>query len=151
MRVFENLDAFKDAVGTELGTSEWITVTQQQINTFAEATGDRQWIHIDPERAAKGPFGATIGHGYLTLSLVPTMAESIYRIDNLAMGVNYGAEKLRFPHPVTVGSRIRETATLTSIKDGPGGTQAQIRFVVEIEGVEKPACVVDVIYVLAAA
>jgi acyl dehydratase len=151
MRVFESLDAFTATVGSELGTSDWITVTQEQIDLFAEATGDHQWIHVDPQRAAQGPFGGTIAHGYLTLSLVPTMAESIYRINGLAMGVNYGAEKLRFPHPVLVGSRLRETATLTSVEAGPAGTQARIRFVVEIEGVDKPACVVEVVYVLAGA
>ncbi|PYE12423.1 acyl dehydratase [Williamsia limnetica] len=151
VRRFENLDAFKAAVGTELGTSEWLTVTQEQVNMFADATGDRQWIHVDQQRAAAGPFGGTIAHGYLTLSLVPTLAESIYTIDGLAMGVNYGADKLRFPHPVAVGSRIRETATLTAISDRGTGTEAHVKFVVEIDGISKPACVVDVIYVLAAA
>ncbi|MCK9930742.1 MaoC family dehydratase [Frankia sp. Mgl5] len=151
MRVFESLDAFTAVVGTELGTSEWLTVSQERINQFAEATGDRQWIHVDPERAAKGPFGGTIAHGYLTLSLVPTLAESIYRIEGLALGVNYGAEKLRFPHPVPAGSKIRATATLSAIDRTAAGSRVRISFVVEIEGVDKPACVVEVVYVLAAA
>ncbi|MEU1953432.1 MaoC family dehydratase [Nocardia rhamnosiphila] len=149
MRIFQNLDEFTAAMGAELGTSEWLTITQERIDQFAEATGDRQWIHVEPERAARGPFGATIAHGYLTLALVPTLAESIYRIEGLTMGVNYGVEKLRFPHPVPVGSRIRETATLVSIDVTPAGTRARISFVVEIEGVDKPACVVDVVHVLA--
>src|SRR5690606_20145104 len=110
-RVFSHLDEFKAAVGTELGTSDWITVTQEQINTFADATGDHQWIHVDPEAAAKGPFGTTIAHGYLTLSLLPVFGEQIYEVQKLAFGVNYGANKVRFPNPVPVDSRLRATAT----------------------------------------
>jgi acyl dehydratase len=150
MRIFESLEAFCAAAGSELGTSEWLTMTQDRVDQFAHATGDHQWIHTDPERAAAGPFGQTIAHGYLTLSLIPTLAETIYRVDGLTMGVNYGAEGLRFPHPVPVGSRIRATATLTEIHSTRTGTRARISFVVEVAGVEKPACVVDVLYVLAA-
>jgi acyl dehydratase len=126
-------------VGTELGTSDWMTVTQGQVDLFAEATGDHQWIHVDPDRAAQGPFGRTIAHGCLTLALTPILAESIYTIDRLATAVNYGAEKLRFPHAVPVGSRVRARAILASISDNATGTQARISFVVEIEGVDKPA------------
>jgi acyl dehydratase len=150
MRVFESLEAFTSAVGSELGTSEWFAITQERIDQFAEATGDRQWIHVDPDRAALGPFGTTIAHGYLTLSLVPTLANSIYRIEGLSVGVNYGADKVRFPHPVPVGSRVRETATLTGVTATPSGVQARITFVVEVEGVEKPACVAEVVYLLSA-
>lgn len=150
-RVFSSLDEFKAAVGTELGTSDWVTVTQEQINTFADATGDHQWIHVDPEAAAKGPFGTTIAHGYLTLSLLPVFAQSIYEVQNLAMGVNYGANKVRFPNPVPVDSRLRATAALKEIADIPIGTQATISFVVEREGAEKPAVVAEVVYVMAGA
>jgi acyl dehydratase len=150
-RVFASLDEFRSAAGTELGTSDWITVTQEQIDTFADATGDHQWIHVDPEAAAKGPFGTTIAHGYLTLSLLPVMSENIYTVEGLAMGVNYGANKVRFPNPVPVDSRLRATATLKEIADIPIGTQATITFVVEREGADKPAVVAEVVYVFAAA
>ena len=150
-RIFTSLDEFKAAAGTELGTSDWVTITQEQINTFADATGDHQWIHVDPEAAAKGPFGTTIAHGYLTLSLLPVFAEQIYSVEGLAMGVNYGANKVRFPNPVPVNSRLRATATLKETADIPIGTQATITFVVEREGADKPAVVAEVVYVMAAA
>lgn len=149
-RVFESLDEFKAAAGEELGTSDWLTVSQERINTFADATGDHQWIHVDPERAATGPFGKTIAHGYLTLSLLPTLAEQIYSVKGLAMGVNYGANKVRFPHPVPVDSRVRATGTLKETSDIAIGTQAVISFVIEIEGVDKPACIAEVVYVMSA-
>ena len=150
-RVFDSLDDFKAAAGQELGTSDWVTVTQEQINTVADATGDHQWIHVDPERAASGPFGGTIAHGYLTLSLLPVFSENIYAVNGLAMGVNYGANKVRFPNPVPVDSRLRATATLKETSDIPIGTQAVITFVVEREGAEKPVCIAEVVYVMAAA
>jgi len=150
-RVFASLDEFKAAAGTELGTSDWVTVTQEQINTFADATGDHQWIHVDPEAAAKGPFGTTIAHGYLTLSLLPVFAEQIYDVQGLAFGVNYGANKVRFPNPVPVDSRLRATATLKEVADIPIGTQATITFVVEREGADKPSVVAEVVYVMAGA
>jgi acyl dehydratase len=149
-RTFESLDAFRAAAGEELGTGDWHTVTQEQINTFADATGDHQWIHVDPEKAASGPFGKPIAHGYLTLSLLPVLAQSIYSVEGLAMGVNYGANKIRFPNAVPVDSRIRATATLKEIADIPIGTQATISFVIELEGAEKPACIAEVVYVMAA-
>jgi acyl dehydratase len=151
MKVYQGLDEFREAVGTSLGVGEWFEITQDMVDKFADATGDHQWIHVDPERAAGGPFGGTIAHGYLTLSLVPVLADAIYRIDGLAMGINYGAEKLRFPTPVPTGSRIRESAFLESLQDGPAGSQARITFTVEVEGQEKPACVVTVIFLLAEA
>lgn len=150
MRVFESLSEFETAVGEELGASDWTTITQEQVNQFADATGDHQWIHVDQERAKEGPFGGTIVHGFLTLSMVPVLISEVYRVDNLAMGINYGAEKLRFPHPVPVGSRVRARATLSSLTAGAAGSQARIAVVIEIEGVEKPGCVVEVIFVLAA-
>ena len=150
-RVFTSLDEFKAAVGEEIGASDWHTVDQAQINAFADATGDHQWIHVDPEMAAKGPFGATIAHGYLTLALLPMFGEQIYEVQGLAFGMNYGANKLRFPSPVPVDSRVRGVATLKETNDIPIGTQAIINFVIEIEGAEKPALVAEVVYVMAAA
>jgi acyl dehydratase len=149
-RSFESLEAFRAAAGEEIGTGDWHTVTQEQINLFADATGDHQWIHVDPERAAEGPFGTTIAHGYLTVSLLPLLAQSVYQIDGLTMGVNYGINKLRFPSPVPVDSRIRATVTLREVSDIPIGTQAVVSFVVEREGGDKPACIADVVYVMAA-
>ncbi len=150
-RVFSSLDEFKAAAGEELGTSEWVTVTQQQIDTFADATGDHQWIHVDPERAASGPFGGTIAHGYLTLSLLPVFVDQIYSIEGLAFGMNYGANKVRFPSPVPVDSRLRATATLVETRDIPIGTQGVVNVVVEREGGDKPVCIAEVIYVMAGA
>jgi len=150
-RVFDSLDVFTAAVGEELGTSDWLTVTQEQINTFADATGDHQWIHVDPERAAAGPFGATIAHGYLTLSLLPVFSSQIYDVKGLAMGVNYGANKVRFPNPVPVDSRLRATATLKETSKIAIGTQVIINFVVEREGAEKPVLIAEAIYVMASA
>jgi len=149
MRVFESLDEFKAAKGEPLGPSDWITITQEQINGFAESTHDHQWIHTDPERAKTGPFGTVIAHGYLTLSLLPAFIESLYEIRGLKMGVNYGANKVRFPDPVPVDSRLRATATLKETTDIPIGTQAVIEFVVEREGGVKPACIAEVVYVMA--
>lgn len=150
-REFENIAELKAALGQELGTSEWVEVTQEKVNLFADATGDHQWIHIDPERAAKGPFGGPIAHGYLTLSLLPVLTEQIYSVKSAVMGVNYGANKVRFPHPVPVGSRVRATATLKETKDISIGTQTVIGVVVEIDGIEKPACIAEVVYVVAEA
>ncbi len=150
-RTFDTLADFKAAVGQEIGTSDWITVTQEQINLFADATGDHQWIHVDPELAAKGPFGKPIAHGYLTLSLLPVLVEQIYAVSSVVMGVNYGANKVRFPHPVPVDSRLRATLTLKETTDIAIGTQVINTVVVEIEGVEKPACIAEVVYVMAEA
>ena len=133
------------AVGTQLGPTDWITITQEQINAFADATLDNQWIHIDTERAKSGPFGAPIAHGYLTLSLVSLFLPQIVEVRGISMGVNYGTEKVRFPAPVTVGSRIRGSGELVSVEDVKGGVQTVVRVTVEIEGKDKPACVVDTI------
>ena len=151
MRVFANLEELAAAKGEHLGHGGWHEITQAEINLFADATGDHQWIHVDPERAAQGPFGSTIAHGYLTVSMLPMLATSIYHVEGLTMGLNYGINRLRFPSPVPVDSRIRATATLKEVSDIPIGTQVVIGFVVEIEGVEKPACIADVVYVMAGA
>jgi len=148
MKTFNGLDAFEKAVGTHLGHSDWHTITQEQINLFAEATGDHQWIHTDPERAATGPFGTTIAHGYLTLSLVPMLVWQIYTVEGLAMGVNYGSNKVRFPSPVPVGSRVRAGAELLELTRDPRGAQATVRVTIEREGADKPACVAETVSVL---
>jgi acyl dehydratase len=145
MRVFGSLADFAAARGEHLGFSPWRAVTQEQISQFADATGDHQWIHTDPERAAGGPFGATIAHGYLTLSLVNAFMPEIYRIDGLKMGVNVGLNKVRFPSPVRVGSRVRGGAELTDLKNSPAGQLATIRVTVEIDGEHHPACVADTV------
>jgi acyl dehydratase len=143
MRVFDNLDALRAAKGETLGSSEWHTITQEQVNLFADATGDHQWIHVDIERAANGPFGGTIAHGYLTLSLLPALITEIYRVDGLTMAVNYGLNKVRFPNPVLVGSRVRATAELADVVDVKQGVQTVVRVTVEIQGQDKPACVAE--------
>ena len=133
--------------GTELGTSDWIEVTQDRVNTFADATGDHQWIHVDVERAkAESPFGGPIAHGYLTMSLGPTLAPQIMRVDGIKMGVNYGAEKVRFPSPVPVGSKLRLGAQLDDVEDIPGGAQVKMTFTFEVEGAPKPSCVAAIIF-----
>lgn len=148
MRTFHGLDDLETAVGDDLGASEWHTVTQEQVDTFAEATGDHQWIHVDVERASKGPFGGTIAHGYLTLSLLPTLVSEIYTVDGLSMGINYGSNKVRFPTPVPVGSRVRARAVLKELNRGPNGAQSVATVTVELEGSEKPACVAETVSLL---
>ncbi|GGO82581.1 MaoC family dehydratase [Wenjunlia tyrosinilytica] len=148
MRIFNGLDELTRAKGEKLGTSEWHTVTQEQVDLFAEATGDHQWIHVDPERAAAGPFGGTIAHGFLTLSLIPLLSRQIYRVDGVSMGVNYGTNKVRFPSPVPVGSRVRGSAELVEVADVAQGKQAIVRFTVEIEGQDKPGCVAESVVLL---
>jgi acyl dehydratase len=132
-------------VGQHLGYRDWLEIDQGRINLFADATGDHQWIHVDPERAKAGPFGATIAHGYLTLSLVNYFLPQIVRVENISMGVNYGCGKVRFPAPVPVGSRIRGGGELVSVEEVKGGYQAVVRITVEVEGNDKPACVADTI------
>ncbi|MYB03853.1 MAG: MaoC family dehydratase [Acidimicrobiaceae bacterium] len=143
--VFAAPDDLLDAVGQHLGHSDWMTVDQARIDMFAEATGDHQWIHVDPERAAAGPFGGTIAHGYLTLAVTNMMLPQIVRVEGISMGINYGVNRVRFPQPVLTGSRLRGSATLTSAEELPGGAGVQtvITITVEIEGQAKPACVVE--------
>lgn len=148
MQVFEGISEFEKAVGVHLGYSDWHTVTQQQIDLFADATGDHQWIHVDPQRAAAGPFGTTIAHGFLTLSLLPMLVRQVYRVEGLSMGVNYGLDKVRFPAPVPAGSRVRAGVELISLVRGPNGARAAARATIEIEGSTKPACVAESLSVL---
>ena len=144
--VFRSPSELLAAVGKHLGHSEWLQITQDRVDLFAEATGDHQWIHVDPKRAASGPFGGTIAHGYLTLSLVNFFLPQIVEVRGISMGVNYGADRLRFPAPVKVGSRVRGGGELVGAEQTKdGGVQATIRVTVEIEGSERPACVVDTI------
>lgn len=143
--VYDGIAGFEAHVGEHLGFSDWRQVTQKEIDLFAEATGDRQWIHVDPEKAAAGPYGKTIAHGYLTLSLVPILVQQIYRVTGLAMQVNYGSDKLRFPAPVPVDSRIRAGAELVRVDRNDKGGRATVRVTVEVEGSDRPACVVDTI------
>lgn len=147
-RVFPDLDAFTAAVGEHLGTSAWHTITQDQVDLFADATLDHQWIHVDPARAADGPFGGTIAHGFLTLSLIPRLAQDIYRVDGLSMGINYGLNKVRFPQPVRVGSRVRASAELAEVSPAAQGSQAVVRWTLEIDGESKPACVAEMVTVM---
>ena len=144
--VFSTPTELAASVGKHLGHSEWMEITQERIQRFADATDDQQWIHVDPARAAQGPFGAPIAHGYLTLSLVNRFLPEIVEVRGISMGVNYGADRIRFPAPVKVGSRIRGGAELIDVENTKdGGVQAKIRVTVEIEGSERPACVVDTI------
>jgi len=148
MRVFKTLEELSDGVGDELGASDWLTVEQERVDAFADATGDHQWIHVDVERAKEGPFGGTIAHGYLTLSLIPQLGAQIFSLETPGAKLNYGVNKVRFPNPVKVGSRIRATATIADVSDGPIGKQLVTRFVVEIDGEDKPACVAETVVLL---
>ena len=130
-------------IGAQLGPTEWLVIDQARIDRFAEATDDHQWIHVDPEAAADGPFGATIAHGYLTLALVNRFMPDLLTVTDASMGVNYGCERVRFPSPVRVGSRIRGRGELVSAEPAGGGLQVLVRVTVEIEGQERPACVAD--------
>jgi acyl dehydratase len=146
VRVFERPQDLADAVGQPLGASDWLEITQERIDLFADATGDHQWIHVDPDRAAAGPFRRTIAHGYLTLSLVNLFLPQILEVRGISMGVNYGSDKLRFPAPVPVGSRVRGRGELLEVEQTrDGGIQAKIRVTVEVEGQERPGCVVETI------
>lgn len=143
---FDSVAAVKVAVGRDLGATDWITMTQARIDLFAEATGDHQWIHVDPVRAAAGPFGACIAHGYLTQALASFFLPQLVHYERLRMGVNYGCDKVRFPAPVKVGARIRGRGQVMAADELPGGgVQVTIRVTVEIEGSGKPGCVVDTI------
>ncbi|MFR9730111.1 MaoC family dehydratase [Saccharopolyspora sp. MS10] len=141
MRVFTGADDVRAAEGAELGTSDWLTITQEQVDQFAEATLDHQWIHVDTDRAERGPFGGTIAHGFLTLSLLSALNAQTYRFENVRMGINYGLNKVRFPNPVRVGSRVRSRTRLAEVAEVDGGLQLTIESTVEIEGADKPACV----------
>ena len=143
--VFETPNALKDSVGKHLGYSDWLSIEQDRVNQFAEATGDHQWIHVDVERAKDGPFGAPIAHGYLTLSLVSYFLPQIMEVQGFDFAVNYGCNKVRFPAPVPVGSRIRAGAEVVSAEDFKGAIQSIVRVTVEIEGKDRPACVAETV------
>ena len=143
MRQFPHLADLQPLVGQEFGVSDWLTVDQQRIDRFAEATGDHQWIHVDPQRAAEGPFGATVAHGFLTLSLLPQFFQTGFAVDDVRMGVNYGLNRVRFPAPVRVGSRLRGRFKLLSFEPLEGGAQLTVEVTVEMEDSAKPACVAE--------
>jgi acyl dehydratase len=150
VRVFGSITEFEQAAGTHLGYGGWHTISQDRIDLFAEATGDHQWIHVDPVRSATGPFGSTIAHGYLTLSMIPLLVGDVYRVGGLRMGVNYGSDRLRFPSPVPVGSRLRAGVELVRVRPGGAGVQALTRITVERQGSDKPVCVTDALTLLVA-
>ena len=143
--VFSSTQSLIDAQGQPLGVTDWLLIEQDRIDTFADATGDHQWIHVDPERAKDGPFGACIAHGYLTLSLANLFLPQLIRADNLKMGVNVGCDRVRFPAPVPVGSRIRGKGEILKVEEIKGAVQSIVRITIEIEGSERPGCVVDTI------
>lgn len=143
VQVMTGIGELEARVGSHLGYSEWHEIDQERIDAFARATGDFQWIHVDPERAASGPFGTTIAHGYLTLALLPMLTWEVYDVQGVAMSVNYGANKVRFPAPVPVGSRVRAGIELVAVTSTPAGHQVETRVTVEADGVDKPVCVVE--------
>ena len=145
-RTINGLEELTTLVGEHLGYSDYVEITQEQVNAFADATGDHQWIHVDVERAKAGPFGAPIAHGYLTLSLGPMLGPQIYRVEGFSMGVNYGADKIRFPAPVPVGSKLRLGATLLDVTEIAGGIQMKMEFSFEVESAAKPSCVAEVLF-----
>jgi acyl dehydratase len=148
MRTFTTYDELEAAVGEDLGPTDWLEVTQERVDAFADATGDHQWIHVDVERAKDGPFGGTIAHGYLTLSLVPHFSPELFSLETPGATLNYGVNKVRFPTPVPVGSRIRATAQLAAITEVPAGHQLVTRYTIEVEGQAKPACVAETVVLL---
>ena len=148
MKVFTTFDEVTEAAGTELGVSEWVTIDQRRVNKFAEATGDHQWIHVDLERAKNGPFGGTIAHGYLTLSLLPWLGSQVFTLQTPGAKLNYGVNKVRFPHPVKVGSKVRVRVTMGQVVDIPAGKQLTVNHVIEIDGEEKPALVAETVVLL---
>ncbi|MGD9960320.1 MaoC family dehydratase [Nocardioides sp.] len=148
MRAFTTLDEISAAVGEDLGTSDWLLVDQARVDAFAEATGDHQWIHVDVERSAAGPFGGTIAHGYLTLSLVPYLGSQVFELQTPGAKLNYGVNKVRFPTPLRVGSRIRAHVSVAGVTDLPMGKQMTLKYLIEIEGADKPACVAETVVLL---
>jgi acyl dehydratase len=148
MRVFTTFDELAGAVGEDLGSTDWLEVTQERVDAFADATGDHQWIHVDVERARSGPFGGTIAHGYLTLSLIPQFTPQLFSLETPGAKLNYGVNKVRFPNPVRVGSKIRATAEIAEVTDVPAGKQMVTRYTIEIDGESKPACVAETVVLL---
>lgn len=148
MRTFTTFDEVAAAAGEEIGTSDWVEIDQERVNQFADATGDHQWIHVDVARAKDGPFGATIAHGYLTLSLVPWLGSTVFTFDTPGAKLNYGSNKVRFPHPVKVGKRIRAKVAIADVTDLDAGKQVTIGYTIEIEDEKKPACVAETVVLL---
>jgi len=142
----KSIEELTPLVGSHLGYGEYRTLTQEEVNLFADATGDHQWIHVDPERAKAGPFGGPIAHGYLTLSMIPVLLGGVMKVEGVAMGVNYGTNKVRFTSPVPVGSEIRAGATLASVDECAGGVQVALDVVVEVKDAPKPSCVAQVVF-----
>jgi acyl dehydratase len=140
------IEEFHKLVGTEIGTSDWLEIDQERVNLFADATGDHQWIHVDPERAKSGPFGGAIAHGYLTLSLAPVLLQQVLKVEGMKFGVNYGCNKVRFPSPVMVGSKLRQVVKVLNVEDVTGGVQVTYEMTLEVEGAAKPSCVAEVVY-----
>jgi acyl dehydratase len=145
MRVFETLEDLALAAGTELGVSEWHTVTQRQIDAFADATGDHQWIHVDPARAAAGPFGTTVAHGFMSLALIPMLTRETYGVDGVRFAINYGANRVRFPAPLPCNAEVRARVRLETTDDVPGGLQVVTHVEIEVKGGEKPCCVAELV------
>jgi acyl dehydratase len=148
MRVFSTFEEIKAAAGEEIGASEWVEITQDRVDEFARATDDFQWIHVDQEKAAAGPFGGTIAHGYLTLSLIPYLSNQVFGVETEGAKLNYGLNKVRFPNPVPVGARVRAVVTVGEVTDLPAGKQLTMKYVIEIEGQDKPACVAETVVLL---
>ena len=146
MRTIKGIEELKQLAGQELGSGDWHEVTQEQINQFADATGDHQWIHTDVERAKKGPFGGPIAHGYFTLSIIPVLLRDVMSVEGMRMGINYGLNKLRFPAPVPIGSKVRAAVKCASIEEVSGGLQGTFDVTVEVDGQDKPGCAAQVIY-----
>ena len=145
MRVFENVDELKASVGEDLGFSDYVLVDQDRINRFADATEDHQWIHVDTERAKESPFGGTIAHGFLTLSLVPVLMAQLWSIKQVKYALNYGCNKVRFPSPVPAGSRVRATGQISAVEEAGGGYQVVVTVTVTCEGADKPSCVAETV------
>jgi acyl dehydratase len=148
VRTFHTLEDIIGSAGEELGTSDWLEIDQERVNLFAEATGDHQWIHVDTERSAEGPFGGTIAHGYLTLSLIPLLGTGVFSLDTPGAKLNYGVNKVRFPMPLRVGKRVRLHVSMGEVTELPAGVQMVLKHAVEIEDEAKPACVAETVVLL---
>ena len=146
MRIIETVEELQSLIGQEVAVGDWFVVEQSRIDAFADATGDHQWIHVDPERAKSGPFGTAIAHGYLTLSLAPVFLGEVLVVEGISMGVNYGCNKVRFPAPVPVGSKLRLGASVAGVEDVSGGVQVVLDLTLDTEGSTKPSCVAQVVY-----
>lgn len=145
MKTLKGLDEVRQSQGREWGTSEWLEIRQDRVDRFADATEDHQWIHVDTEKAAKGPFGTTIAHGFLTLSLIVPLAAQVSRVEGIRMGINYGLNKVRFPNPVRIPARVRAHVKNLSVEDVEGGVQVVNQVTIEVEGAAKPACVAETV------